>query len=395
MWLRASFISLALGALLTSGAAAASDRVTVRVDFDRARVTTNILEGMRHRGSGEKVTIRDPVRIASVSKLFVALGVMRLVDQGKLDLDADVSDVLGWRVRNPAFPDKVITLRLLLSHQSSLSDAADYIIPVGDTLEAKLADPKAWDAKHAPGSGWFSYTNLNFPLIASIMERRTGERFDGLMRRLVFTPLRLEACFNWSGCSTSSLKRAITLYRANGEVARDDLGGKPPACWGVAGPDGACDLSAYRPGNNGGIFGPQGGLRISAQDLAKTGQMLLRKGRGFLSAKSFATLTNPAWRYDGTNGEGEEGQANGGFFCAYGMAVQTIGLGGKACNDDGFGDGRARIGHAGEAYGLKSGLWADLAAGRGTAFFVTAVPDDEARGRSAFYRIEEAVITRR
>ena len=94
---------------------------------------------------GARLTIDDPARIASITKLHVALGVMRLVEAGKLDLDRDVSDTLGWRLRNPAFPDRPITLRLLLSHRSSLRDRVDY---------AKVVWGREWDALlHADRDG--------------------------------------------------------------------------------------------------------------------------------------------------------------------------------------------------------------------------------------------------
>jgi CubicO group peptidase (beta-lactamase class C family) len=367
---------------------------SVAVAFDRTRIRPVLAEGEADRATHRLVTADDPVRIASISKLVTALGVMRLVDSGKLDLDRDVSDYLGYPLRNPAFPDKKITLRLLLSHQSSLLDGADrYIVPLGETLQQRLGEPALWDTAHAPGSGWFHYTNLNFPVIASVMERVTGERFDRLIQRLVLKPLKLQACFNWSGCSETAAHRVVVLYRASSEVAKDDLRGALPACPVVTGSDGNCDLSRYVPGSNGALFSPQGGLRISMRDLAKIGQLLGRGGKGFLSPKAFAEMTRPQWRFDGSNGLGEDGTASG-FFCAYGLAIHLIGAGGPGCLDDLFGDERRRIGHSGDAYGLKSGLWIDPATGRGLAFFTTAVADDAPKGRSAFTAAEEAIVER-
>lgn len=381
--------------LLALAAANAAPPATVAVQFDRQAIRPVLAEGEADRASHRAAGADDPVRIASISKLVTTLGVMRLVDQGKLDLDRDISDYLGYRVRNPAFPDRPITLRLLLSHQSSLIDGDDlYIVPLGVTLRERLADPRVWDAGHAPGSGWFHYTNLNFPVVASIMEKVSGERFDVLMSRLVLKPLGLDACFNWgAGCSAGAYRRAVVLYRSTGEVARDDLRGSPPACpvFVVAGT--ACTLQGYRPGENGALFSPQGGLRISMLDLAKIGQLLARGGRGFLSRKAFAEMTRPAWRFDGSNGLGEDGTASG-FFCSYGLAVHTIGSKGEGCNDDLFGDGRVRIGHSGDAYGLKAGLWVDMNTGRGLAFFTSAVPDTEPKGRSAFLLREEQTVSR-
>jgi CubicO group peptidase (beta-lactamase class C family) len=381
--------------LLPALPARAEPPATVAVTFDRHSVRPVLAEGLADRATGRGVTADDPVRVASISKLVTALGVMRLVDQKRLDLDRDVSDYLGWKLRHPAFPDKPITLRLLLSHRSGLTDEADYLIPLGETVRQRLANPKAWDPAHGPGDNqgadWFHYTNLNFPVVASVMEAATGERFDRLMHRLVLAPLGLSACYNWSPCDASAAARAVVLYRADGSVARDDLHGLLPACPVLA--DSHCDLAAYVPGWNGALFSPQGGLRISMRELARIGQLLARGGRGFLSQRSFAELTTPHWRFNGTNGVGENGAPDG-FFCACGLAVQNIGSGGAGCHDDPFGDGIKRIGHPGEAYGLRSGLWLDPKTGRGLAFFTTAVPDDAPKGASAFTAAEEAVLAR-
>ena len=64
------------------------------------------------------------------------------------------------------------------------------------------------------------------------------------------------------------------------------------------------------------------------------------------------------------------------------------------CRDDLFGGGRAMIGHAGDAYGLRSGLWIDPARGTGIAYFATGNGDDPPRGRSAYRAIEEWLAAR-
>ena len=354
--------------------------------FDARGITRSEASGPADKATGRALTIDDPVRIASISKLVVALGVMRLVEQGRIDLDRDVSDYLGWRLRNPAFPEDPITLRLLLSHRSSLRDEVDYVIPLGRTVQEVLADPKAFDPEHRPGS-FYRYANLGFPVVGTVLEKATGERFDRLMQRLVLKPMKLDACFNWSGCSEGKVARAGVLYAVTGEVRRDDLKGKLPDCLVVPAADGSCDLEAYPIGSHGGLFSPQGGLRISLRDLVSVGQLLLRRGRlpdssRFLSEASLAEMMRPHWRSDGANGEQEKG-----FYCAYGLSVQIL----AQCppGDDPFGDGLTRYGHAGDAYGLKSGLWIDPERGRGIAYFGTGIADEGPRGRSAYWTIEE------
>lgn len=365
----------------------APHRASVIVTFGPDSIQTRLERGLADETTGRAATADDPVRVASISKVSVALGVMRLVEQRKLNLDADVSDYLGWTLRNPNFPDQRITLRLLMSHRSSLMDGGElYLVPFGDRLQNNLADGRVWDGAHAPGR-YFRYANINFPVIATIIERVTGERFDRAIHRLVFQPLSIDACFNWTMCSPQKIARAVVLYGEDGRIHRDDLNGVMPPCPVFTKSGGQCDLSTYRPGDNGAIFSPQGGLRISMTDLARLGQVLMRRDGQFLKPASFATLEKIIWRFDGRNGDTE-----GGFFCAFGLSMQTISKGKAGCSNDAFGDGRTRIGHAGEAYGLRAGLWIDRKRQQGVAFFVTAVPDEEPKGPSGFYRVEEAIL---
>ncbi len=372
-----------VAAALLSGCATTRP-AQVRVAFDASGVTAARASGVADRGTGRRVTADDPVRIASISKLVVALGVMRMVEAGQLDLDRDVSEVLGWPVRNPAFPDAPVTLRQLLSHQSGLIDPEEYRVPLGDRLGDVIARPALWDAQHAPGS-YFRYSNVAFPVVASAMEKASGERFDTLMQRLVLAPLKLDACFNWSTCSDAKIARHVVLYRASGEVALDDLGGKRPDCPVIA--KEGCNLAAYRLGENGALFSPQGGLRASMRDLAAIGAMLLKNDGSFLTRESIAAMAWTQWQFDGANGD-----TSNGFYCQYGLAVTTLPTARADCDDDLFGYGGTRIGHAGEAYGLRSGLWIDRATGKGVAFFATATPSDS-RGRSAF-SVEEERLAR-
>ena len=155
----ANLRSCLLAAVFTAaaGAHAAEPVATVRVAFDLKSVTATSVQGMADLATGRRINADDPVRIASISKLVTAIGVMRLVEAGKLDLDADVSGLLGRPLRHPAWQDTPITLRLLLSHRSSLTDAAGYYaVPLDGALQDVLDDPRAWDSAHAPGT-FFRY----------------------------------------------------------------------------------------------------------------------------------------------------------------------------------------------------------------------------------------------
>lgn len=357
----------------------------VRFAFDRRGETSVRVSGLADRATGRLLTADDPARVASISKLVVAIGVMRLVEAGTLDLDADVARYLGWSLRNPAFPERPITLRQLLAHTSSLTDTVDYVLPLDADMAKVLADPKAWDADHAPGA-YFRYTNFNTPVVAAVMEKATGERFDLLMKRLVLDPMGLDACYNWAACAPATAARGVVQYRER-KPTKDDPA-SIAACPVTPASDGSCDLSTWFAGRNGATFSPQGGLRISARGLARVGRMLLNDGTldgtRILSPASVRALLTPVWTFDGSNGDHQ-----GGFLCRYGLATQKLATTQAGCADDPFGDGRERVGHAGDAYGLKSGLWIDRKAGTGVAYFATDVLDADRGMNSAYTRIEE------
>lgn len=367
----------------------------VGVAFSRDGEIASFADGIADPQSGRRVTADDPVRVASVSKMVVAIGVMKLVEQGKLDLNADVSRYLGWSLRNPGFPDRPITLGMLLSHTSSVREHDDdYAIPLGGSLRAVMADPKNWDPKHGPADNYFRYTNLNFPIVASIVEMVTGERFDIWMRRNVLEPMKLDACYNWPACSDAMVARAVELDDPNGKPLKDDLHGARPACPVQVNEGEPCDLSRWRLGENGALFAPQGGLRISARGLSRVGRMLLNGGTldgvQIITPASVDTLFTQVWRFDGKNGVTEKG-----FYCSYGHATQQIPTSFPGCADDMGTNGHTLVGHAGDAYGMKSGIWIDRARGLGIAYFVTGVPEKALTGPGTAFTAAETRAFRR
>lgn len=369
---------------------------TVGMAFDHDGEIASFSEGLADPATGRAITVDDPARIASVSKLVVAIGVMKLVEHHRLDLDTDVSDMLGYTVEPPGRPSPPVTLRMLLSHTSGLRDHDDqYAIPLGARLQDVLLDPHSWDAAHPPGSGYFEYSNLNFPVIASAMERATGERFDIWMRREVLDPMRIDACFNWPTCSDAAVKRAVVLMQ-DGKPVKDDLGGKRPDCPVLVNEGQTCDLSSWRPGDNGGLFAPQGGLRISVRGLARVGRMLLNHGEldgtRILKPQSVDALLAPQWRYDGRNGSREGESAT---ICTYGLAAHQVPTITPGCRDDIGTKGALLVGHSGNAYGLRSGIWIDRRRGRGIAYFVTGLAEEPPLAPDSNFRApEEAAFQR-
>jgi CubicO group peptidase (beta-lactamase class C family) len=395
MRLFALILSLSVTACATVPPPAPPVHSKVGVAFDRTGDVGSFADGIADLKSGRRVTIDDPVRVASVSKMVTAIGVMKLLDEGKLDLSSDVSRWLGWSLRNPNFPERPITLSMLLSHTASVREHDDdYVIPLGGSLQQVMADPKNWDPQHGPGDGYFAYVNLNYPIVGSIIEKVTGERFDIWMRRELLEPMKLDACFNWPTCSDAAVARAVELDTPEGKPVKDDLHGARPAC-PVFVKDGVpCDLSRWKLGENGSLFAPQGGLRISARGLARIGSMLLNGGTldGYriLSPGAVDTLLTQVWRFNGNNGV-----VDSGFYCSAGNGTHEIPNRTPGCADDMGTRGAVLIGHAGDAYGMKSGLWIDRQRGRGIAYFVTGVADPAPKAPGSAYSAAEVQAFRR
>ena len=345
-------------------------------------------------------SLDTPVRMASVSKLTVALALHRLAEAGRISLDDEASKYLGWQLRNPAHPKVPVTIRQMMRHESSLSDAGGYTFLLGERLQDKLG-PASW-SKAAPGTS-FDYANLNQAILGQLIEKVTGKRFDVAMQELVFAPLQLDACFNWSSCPPGFADRGAVLYR------------KAPSSDGPWNPDGPwipqvdarrpgdcpvrvaegtpCSLDAYVPGTNGALFSPQGGLRISVSELAGLGLRLLDPEQTFLKPETIASLFRPiAVKPGGTGEETDPGLmqywSEGGFHCFSGN--------GKPGGDQPFSPKPLKgCGHLGNAYGLLSGLIIDPEVGTVVAYALTGTSAPPPDGRlSRFTAPEEELIGR-
>lgn len=80
------------------------------------KIVYNESFGYKNLEDKTPLTNNDVMRIASISKSFTATGLLQLVDKGIISLDDDVSNLIGFTIRNPHHPDVPITLRMILSH---------------------------------------------------------------------------------------------------------------------------------------------------------------------------------------------------------------------------------------------------------------------------------------
>jgi CubicO group peptidase (beta-lactamase class C family) len=262
-------------------------------------------------------------RIASISKTFSGTSIMQLVEAGKLSLDDDVSNLVGFKIRNPKFPDTIITLRMLLSHRSSINDSQGYF-----TLDVINPDKNSDWAKcyndYKPGTA-YQYCNLNFNLTGTLIEKISGERFDQYVKHHVLDPLGL-----YGGYCVDSLdkSRFVSLYEYNVDSSKFILsaGAYVPR---------SEEISNYVMGYTTPVLSPTGGMKINATDLAK--YMMMHMNLGRYNGKRI--ISKKSERLMQKNLSGEDG---------YGLAMMTR---------DSLISGKVLKGHSGDAYGLRSAMY--------------------------------------
>jgi len=146
--------------------------------------------GVRNRDR-EPVSLHTRFRIASVTKMVTAIGLMRLYEQGAFDLDAPLSAYMPMRVANPSYPDEEVTMRQVLSHTSSIKTGLRY----KPNWEKLKKDNRYFKRYVHPGTRYM-YANLNGGLCGAAIEALSGQSVNTYMRENVFAPLGIDAAYN-------------------------------------------------------------------------------------------------------------------------------------------------------------------------------------------------------
>ena len=157
----------------------------------------------------DSLHVDDQFQLSSDSKMFTAEAVMILFAQGKLDYDADVRTYIH------EFPYEGITVRHLLNHRSGLpryDSMADEFWPdrtkpfSNEEMIRMLAKRKP--ERYAAPDVTFFYNNINYALLASVVERVSGQHFEDFMRENIFEPLGMNRSFIYSMRNDS----VVSLY---------------------------------------------------------------------------------------------------------------------------------------------------------------------------------------
>lgn len=172
-------------------------------NFAMAMMKDGVPEKEVFQSASKKVDKNTVFQVASLSKFVTAVGIMKLVELGKIDLDTPVSKYLTrWQLPPSEFDNEQVTVRRLLSHTAGLTDELGYSgfssPDTVQTLEGSLT--KAADADEGasgivkvgiePNSGW-KYSGGGFTLLQLIVEETSGQSFNAFMKGNLFKPLNM------------------------------------------------------------------------------------------------------------------------------------------------------------------------------------------------------------
>jgi CubicO group peptidase (beta-lactamase class C family) len=223
------------------------------------RVVWSKAYGSADLGSGAAVTTATPFRLGSLSKVFTAVAVMQLRDQGKLALDDSISPHLPWfKVGSPYAGAPPITVRHLLAHTSGLPRELAYPywtthrFPARDEFHAALATQTLF----SPPGASYRYSNVGVALLGEIVEATSGETYAAYLERHVLAPL---------GMSSSSAAPDAALLTRLARAYQRRRGTEPRR-----------EIAFYETGT----FAPMGGVVSTVDDLTRFLALVLSADSG-------------------------------------------------------------------------------------------------------------------
>ncbi len=272
------------------------------------------------------------IRVAGVSEMVSALGVMSLCEQGLLTLDDPIGNFLGYTVKNPK-TDSEITLRQLMTHTAGVSDYGAYNeVVYGEikyqTLQKMLAGEHAKSNFYSYKPGYdYDFSNFGSAIVGCIVSAASGKPFNDFMVENVFDPLAIDAAYYSTDIKDRS--NIATIYRQN-EVNYNlqEMDEFKADLAGIA------DVDNYRIAH--------GNLYISAAGLSRIAQLLLEKGSiglvSVISPESVDSMLSTA---------------------AAGSLYKDVGKGLAVNVKTDIVPGRTLYGHGGAAYGSTAEIFID------------------------------------
>lgn len=153
--------------------------------------------GESNRETGQAISLNAMGSICSVSKVFTATAIMKLVDNGKLSLDSKLHELLPKLTLKQAFPEGGdITIKALLTHSSGVPRDTEHAywsspahhFPSEQELYQSLS---ATQTIHAVGSS-IAYSNVGYALLGQVIEQVSGKSYKDFIETEIFSPLRMQ-----------------------------------------------------------------------------------------------------------------------------------------------------------------------------------------------------------
>lgn len=294
------------------------------------------------------------MNIASISKTFTGVCIMKAVEEGKVSLDADINNYLPFKVINPNFPSEKITLRHLATHTSGITDRFPFY---GDStyfyggrkpepLGKFLKDYFVQGSKHyskdnflnaKPGTNR-AYSNIGAGLAGYIIELRTGKTLNEYAKKYIFKPLKMKNT-GWA-LNEIDITKHSKLYEKKG--------------------DSIVQIQLYEM-----ITYPDGGVRTSVDELSKFFISLLNEGKYNKTSILKTETVKEMLRFQHTETNKPENvkitKLNQGIFWATKL-------------------GATRIGHNGSDHGVRTFMLSDLNKEIGVIVFFNTKLDEKDEG---------------
>lgn len=206
--------------------------ISLSIDNAEGNISTWTL-GIREQGTKQAITPKSLFRMNSVTKSFTAALCLKLAEQGKLNLDAPITQYL------PQYSTwQSVTIRELLNQTSGINDYTDS----PDWFKNLAMQPhKVWTPamlvslvyldkfSFPPGQGW-AYSNTNYVLLGMIIEKITGKSMQTNLQQVFFTPLHLDDTYY----VTYPMSKQIQAKLVHGYFKNQDVTLENPSVWQAA-----------------------------------------------------------------------------------------------------------------------------------------------------------------
>ncbi len=214
-------------AYYSSAAKASYEKLLGRTGFNgsvliakNGQIVFEEYKGLSNFKTKDSITYYTPFHLASISKTFTGMAILKLWEQGRLSLDDSLQQYF------PELPYHGITVRMLLSHRSGLPNYLYFMDSVWDKKQkATNQDVLDFMIEHKPAVAAnpgrsFNYCNTNYILLALILEKITHTAYPQFMKDSLFTPLGMNSSFVFSIKDTS---KYVPTYAGNRPYPMDHL----------------------------------------------------------------------------------------------------------------------------------------------------------------------------